>query len=656
MTDETHHHPTTVHVDKFHLDIKKTLILLFGLAVFLVIYYSDPWSVAIDPSGKEFVLSHEGKAAIGLFLMAGIWWVFEVIPIGITAIAIGVFQALFLIRPAKEAFRDFMDPSVMFIFGSIVIGLAFTKSGLTRRIAYKMLLVAGERTDMILLGALVVTAALAHLMAHTAVAATMFPILLAIYALYGEGEKTTNFGKSLFIGMAYAAGAGSIVTFLGAARGPAAAGMYTEFTGQEITFFELTLYMFVIGWAMVFIIWLYLKIFMKPEKATIPGLRDKVARLSASLGPMTTKEWTVLLLVLGVVVVMSLKSVVPALQPIDRAALILVSTLLFFILGVLTVKDRGVACRLFHGRGGTVGRGGGPTYEAILAQPQDTVHGQIKFTEQGEVLSYRYANPETARYELTMGISGLILASRCLIEEPVPDRNDFIGIMDELARYGEEAYRELISAPGTLDYFYEVTPMDAIALLNIGSRPSHRQKADRSLTSIRAIPWVFGWGQSRHTLPAWYSVGAALERWRGDDVQRLAKLQKMYQEWPFFRALLSNTQMALFKAEPRIAQQYLRLASNRPQAEHTYRQIREEFNRTVVQVLNLSGLHQLMEETPDLQLSLARRNIYLDPLNHIQVVLLERYRKGNTPEDREQWLDPLLRSINAIAAGMRNTG
>jgi sodium-dependent dicarboxylate transporter 2/3/5 len=185
----------------------------------------------------------------------------------------------------------------------------------------------------------VVTAALAHLMAHTAVAATMFPILLAIYALYGEGEKTTNFGKSLFIGMAYAAGAGSIVTFLGAARGPAAAGMYTEFTGQEITFFELTLYMFVIGWAMVFIIWLYLKIFMKPEKATIPGLRDKVARLAASLGPMTTKEWTVLLLVLGVVVVMSLKSVVPALQPIDRAALILVSTLLFFILGVLTVKD-----------------------------------------------------------------------------------------------------------------------------------------------------------------------------------------------------------------------------------------------------------------------------------------------------------------------------
>ena len=323
---------------------------------------------------------------------------------------------------------------------------------------------------------------------------------------------------------------------------------------------------------------------------------------------------------------------------------------------IALAKERGIACRLFHGRGGTVGRGGGPTYEAILAQPPDTVHGQIKFTEQGEVLSYRYANPETARYELTMGISGLILASRCLIEEPKPDRNDYIGILDELARLGEEAYRDLIKSPGTLDYFYEVTPMDAIALLNIGSRPSHRKQADRSLTSIRAIPWVFGWAQSRHTLPAWYSLGTALERWRGDGLERLAKLQKMYQDWPFFRALLSNTQMALFKAEPHIAEQYLRLAQDRPQAELIYRRIREEYNRTVFQILNISGQHQLMEETPELQLSLARRNIYLDPLNHIQVVLLERYRRGPTPEEREQWLGPLLRSINAIASGVRNTG
>jgi len=324
---------------------------------------------------------------------------------------------------------------------------------------------------------------------------------------------------------------------------------------------------------------------------------------------------------------------------------------------IALADDRGVACRLFHGRGGTVGRGGGPTHEAILAQPPDTVHGQIKFTEQGEVLSYRYANPETARYELTMGISGLIKASRCLIEEPAADRNDYLGIMDELARYGEESYRSFVSGTeGTLDYFYEVTPLDAIALLNIGSRPSHRKKADRSLGSIRAIPWVFGWAQSRHTLPAWFSIGRAIERWRGTDLERLAKLQKMYQEWPFFRALLSNTQMALFKAAMHIAREYVRLARDQGRAGQVYRLIAEEYERTVTQVLNVAGLRGLMEETPELQLSLGRRNVYLDPLNHIQVSLLERYRAADSPEDREQWLDPLLRSINAVASGMRNTG
>ncbi|KAA6185823.1 phosphoenolpyruvate carboxylase [Thiohalocapsa marina] len=320
-------------------------------------------------------------------------------------------------------------------------------------------------------------------------------------------------------------------------------------------------------------------------------------------------------------------------------------------------RRHGIDCRLFHGRGGTVGRGGGPTHEAILAQPDDTVHGQIKFTEQGEVLSYRYANPETALYELTMGISGLIKASRCVIEPPPPPRKDFLGIMAELARLGEEAYRELVcGTEGLMDYFYEVTPVDAIALLNIGSRPSHRKKRDRSLGSIRAIPWVFGWAQSRHTLPAWYGIGSAIERWRGSDVERLAKLQRMYQEWPFFRAILSNSQMALYKAEMHIAHEYLRLARDPARAEVLYNTIAEEYQRTVTQVLNVAGLLGLMAETPDLQVSLARRNTYLDPLNHVQIALLERYRQEGAAEEREQWLDPLLRSINAIAAGMRNTG
>lgn len=324
---------------KAAVDWKRVCFILLGLGLFFLIYYSPPWKDAIDPSGKAFPLTREGKGAIALFLLAGTWWVFEVVPIGVTSLAIGVFQALFSIRTAKDAFKDFMDPSVMFIFGSVVVGLAFTKSGLTKRLAYKMLEVVGERTDMILLGCLVVTAGLAHLMAHTAAAATVFPILLAIYALYGEGDKPTRFGKALFIGMAYAAGAGSIVTFLGAARGPAAAGMFKEFTGRDVGFFELTKYMFLVGWLMVFVIWGYLMVFLKPEKKVIPGLREKVQRLSKELGPIRMEEKFVIFTVLGVVIIMSLQSFVPALKGLDRAALILVSTLLFFIFKILTVKE-----------------------------------------------------------------------------------------------------------------------------------------------------------------------------------------------------------------------------------------------------------------------------------------------------------------------------
>ena len=320
-------------------DWKKWTALTGGLALFLAVYFAPPWADAVDPSGKHFALSPEGKAAIGLFLMAGIWWVFEVIPIGVTAIAIGVFQALFAIRPAREAFRDFMDPSVMFIFGSMMIGMAFTKTGLTKRLAYKMLAIVGENTRTILLGCLVVTALLTHVMAHTAVAATMFPILLAVLALYKEGDGPSRFGKSLFMGMAWAAGAGSVITLLGAARGPAAASMFAEFTGRQVGFFDFPLYMGLIGWGMVFLIWVYLSIAFKPSKATIPGLRQKVAKLSDALGPITRNEIFVLACVAFVVTLMALQSAVPALKAIDRAALMLISTLLFFVFGVLKVQD-----------------------------------------------------------------------------------------------------------------------------------------------------------------------------------------------------------------------------------------------------------------------------------------------------------------------------
>lgn len=206
------------------IDWKRIFFIFLGLGLFFWFYLMPPLPDAVDPTGKHFVLTHRGKAALGLFLLAGIWWVFEVLPIGVTSIAIGVVQALFLIRPAKEAFKDFMDPSVMFIFGSLLIGMAFTRSGLTRRLAYKMLSIIGENTKIILLGTMIITAALAHFMAHTAAAATVFPILMAIYSLYGEGDRPTKFGKALFVGMAYSAGAGSIATMLGAARAPAGWG------------------------------------------------------------------------------------------------------------------------------------------------------------------------------------------------------------------------------------------------------------------------------------------------------------------------------------------------------------------------------------------------------------------------------------------------
>ena len=322
---------------------------------------------------------------------------------------------------------------------------------------------------------------------------------------------------------------------------------------------------------------------------------------------------------------------------------------------VAVSEAAGIPCRMFHGRGGTLGRGGGPTYEAILAQPAGTVRGQLKLTEQGEVLFYKYNNMETAVYELTLGVSGLLRASSHLIGEARADRKDYLGIMDEIARAGERHYRALTEkTPGFLDYFYEATPVREIGLMNIGSRPSHRKSGDRSKDSVRAIGWVFAWGQSRHALPAWYGIGAALESWRGNDLSRLAKLQNMYREWPFFRTLLANAQMALTKTDMNIAREYASLCPDSASGKRVYETIREEYLRSVRQLLNVADIQTLLEESPELAISLNQRNPYLDPLNHIQVVLLRKLRQDESIES--PWLEPLLRSINAIAAGMRNTG
>ena len=321
-------------------------------------------------------------------------------------------------------------------------------------------------------------------------------------------------------------------------------------------------------------------------------------------------------------------------------------------------NQHGINLRLFHGRGGTVGRGGGPTHEAILSQPAGTVHGQIKFTEQGEVLSFKYSNIVTAIYELTVGSTGLIKASRCLIDPPQDIQRNFLEVMGSLATTGENSYRTLTeSTDGFLDYFYEATPVSEIALMNIGSRPSHRKKGDRSKSSVRAISWVFGWAQARHTLPAWFGIGTALETWRTDHNAELEQLRSMYKEWPFFRALVSNTQMALYKADMQIAKEYSTLCEDPAVGEKIHAIICDEYERTVNQILDIIDGEELLIENPTLLLSLTRRNPYLDPLSHIQVKTLRRYRSlAEGDSEKELLLKPLLRSINAIATGMRNTG
>lgn len=326
---------------------------------------------------------------------------------------------------------------------------------------------------------------------------------------------------------------------------------------------------------------------------------------------------------------------------------------------VMRIADqRGLPCRLFHGRGGTVGRGGGPTHQAILAQPRHTVRGQIKFTEQGETLFYRYNNRETAIYELTMGITGLMKASLSLVQESQEATPRYPGIMSELAKIGEQSYRQLTAGTdGFLDYFYEATPVSEFAQLNLGSRPSHRKKQDRSMQSVRAIGWVFAWAQSRQTFPAWYGIGSSLEQWCKEQPERLETLRSMYTAFPFFRNLLSNAQMALQKADMTMAKEYAGLTSDPEISQRVWQMIAGEHAKSVRWVLKVTQNEQLLADDPDLADSLKRRETYLGSLNFLQVVLLRKVRSTTMdhPSD-EPWMKPLLRSINAIAAGMRNTG
>lgn len=319
---------------------------------------------------------------------------------------------------------------------------------------------------------------------------------------------------------------------------------------------------------------------------------------------------------------------------------------------VSACTENNIRCILFHGRGGTIGRGGGPTHESILSQPKGTVQGGIKFTEQGEVLSFKYNFKDTARYELTVGLTGLMKAS-----DPAnsnTDKPEHIEMMDQLVESGEQAFRALTDDNvATMQYFYETTPSHEIGLLNIGSRPSHRKKADYSKKSIRAIGWVFGWSQSRQNIPGWYGLGTALQR--AIDANGLETLKEMQDDWRYFRTLLSNSQMVILKTDQTVAKKYSELCSDATIAKQTYNHMSTEYHRGIKTIQSITGETEMMADFPDIGQSVRWRNAYLDPLNYIQVTLLARLDKA---EDRlaSKWLKPALDSINGIATGLRNTG
>ncbi|MEJ6006763.1 phosphoenolpyruvate carboxylase [Paucibacter sp. AS339] len=326
--------------------------------------------------------------------------------------------------------------------------------------------------------------------------------------------------------------------------------------------------------------------------------------------------------------------------------------------------EHGITLRLFHGRGGTVGRGGGPSYQAILAQPPGTVNGQIRLTEQGEVIASKYANPEIGRRNLETLVAATLEATLLHPTKNAP--KSFLEAAQTLSDASFKAYRGLVyDTAGFADYFFAATPIREIAELNIGSRPASR-KATRAIEDLRAIPWGFSWGQSRVALPGWCGFGSAVMGFLGAEgsdqyKQNLALLKRMLKQWPFFRTLLSNLDMVLAKTDLGIAERYVELVENKRLGKKIFAAVQEEFSRTQ-QALNLiTGEAQRLAGNPALARSIEHRFPYIDPLNHLQVELMRRYRA--IPVDKRAE-DPALErvqrgihlSINGIAAGLRNTG
>ena len=320
-------------------------------------------------------------------------------------------------------------------------------------------------------------------------------------------------------------------------------------------------------------------------------------------------------------------------------------------------RKGGIRLRLFHGRGGTVGRGGGPSYQAILAQPPGAVNGSLRLTEQGEVIAAKYAEPQTARRNLESLLAATLESTLLDVEGLGDAAEPAYAVLDEIATLAQRAYAELVhDTPGFVEYFKASTPVSEIGSLNIGSRPSSR-KPTQSISDLRAIPWVLAWSQSRVMLPGWYGTGTAFEQWIGEgpdsEEDRLAVLHELYERWPFFRSVLSNMAQVLAKSDLGLAARYAELVDDESLRSRVFDKIVDEHHRTIAMYKRITGQEDLLADNPALARSVFNRFPYLEPLNHLQVELLRRYRSG---EDDELVQRGILLTMNGLASALRNSG
>ncbi|MEK9876747.1 MAG: phosphoenolpyruvate carboxylase, partial [Betaproteobacteria bacterium] len=318
-------------------------------------------------------------------------------------------------------------------------------------------------------------------------------------------------------------------------------------------------------------------------------------------------------------------------------------------------REFGVRLRLFHGRGGTVGRGGGPSYDAILAQPPGSVDGQIRITEQGEVIASKYADSDIGRRNLETLVAATLEASLIPVRGVGSELDEFRSAANAMAENSLKSYRELVfEENGFTDFYRQATPIAEISDLNVGSRPSSRKPSTR-IEDLRAIPWVFSWSLARMMLPGWFGFGSAVRGWISvvGEKRGCELLRKMNNDWPFFHVMMSNMDMVLAKSDISIASRYAELVEDLDLRKRIFKKIEDEWHLTTEWLLKITAQRYVLERNPALSRSLQSRSPYIDTLNHLQIELLSRYRSGANDEQTKR---SILQTINGISAGLRNSG